>query len=202
MAKKCTSYRHRSENVEEVIVWSRNWGNTAQKSPIGLHFSQQFPNCPGVHVEDMLDVVAMQVSSSPSVRQGNWQCKKRNLQCKKRKQQVHFTQNQIKIQQCLSPKTYPPAKTRARQSLEPSRQALTVALLAGWSALLAHVTFTACSKLVMRGHILPQHRRWLPATTQRIPRPHAGWASCPQPSPSTLLKSMTWICLPPRLETD
>ena len=91
----------------------------------------------------MLDVVAMQVSSSPSVRQGNWQCKKRNLQCKKRKQQIHFTQNQIKIQQCLSPKTYPPAKTRARQSLEPSRQALTVALLAGWSALLAHATFTA-----------------------------------------------------------
>ena len=53
---------------------------------IGPHFSQQFPNCPnpctcktfpiscpqfvvGAHAEDMLDVVSMQVSSSPSVRQ-------------------------------------------------------------------------------------------------------------------------------------
>ena len=54
------------------------------------HFSQQFPDylkpctckrfsisCPkfvaGVHAEDMLDVVSMQVSSSPSVRQVNLQ---------------------------------------------------------------------------------------------------------------------------------
>ena len=67
----------------------------AKESPIGPHFSQQSPKwpkpctcktfpilCPkfvaGVHAEDMLDVVAMQVSSSPSVRQVNLQCKKRN----------------------------------------------------------------------------------------------------------------------------
>ena len=93
--ESCTTYKHLSQNVEEITTWSRNPGNTATESPIGPHFSQQFPNCPkpctrktfliscpkfvaGVHAEDMLDVVSMQVSSSPSVRQVNLQCKKRN----------------------------------------------------------------------------------------------------------------------------
>ena len=78
--KNRTSYKHLSENVGELIKWSRNPGSTAEESPIGPHFSQQFPNCPkpcicktlsmscpkfvaGVHAGDMLDVVAMQVSS-------------------------------------------------------------------------------------------------------------------------------------------
>ena len=54
-----------------------------------------------------------------------------------------------------------------------------------------------CSKLVMRGHVLPQQRGWLPPTTQRNPRPHATWARCVQPNPSPLLRSMAWIWLPP-----
>ena len=61
------------------MTWSRNPGNTAEEGPVGPHFSQQFPNClmlctsktypisfpkfvVGIHAEDMLDVVAMQVS--------------------------------------------------------------------------------------------------------------------------------------------
>ena len=50
-----------------------------------------------------------------------------------------------------------------------------------------------CSKLVMRGHVLPQQRGWLPPTTQRNPRPRATWARCPQPNPNPLLRSMAWI---------
>ena len=92
-AKPCTTYKHLSQNVEEATTWSRNPGNTAKESPIGPHFSQQFPHWPkpctcktfpisrpkfvaGVHAEDLLDVVSMQVSSSPSVRQVNLECKK------------------------------------------------------------------------------------------------------------------------------
>ena len=30
----------------KITTWSRNPGNMANESPIGPHFSQQFPNCP------------------------------------------------------------------------------------------------------------------------------------------------------------
>ena len=90
------------------------------------------------------------------------------------------------------------AHARARQSPEPLRQAVTAALIARWSALLAHAT-CPCRKLVMRGHINPQQRGWLPPTMWRIPRPHATRAHCPQPNPSPLLKSMAWIWPPPSL---
>ena len=30
-AKNCTTYKHVSENVDEIITWSRKWGNTAKE---------------------------------------------------------------------------------------------------------------------------------------------------------------------------
>jgi len=88
----CTTYNNLRDNLKETITWSRNPGTAAAERPIAPDYLQQFPNCTGktfpiscpwfivgIHGGDMLDVVATQVSSSPSVRQEYLQCKKQKL---------------------------------------------------------------------------------------------------------------------------
>ena len=89
------------------------------------------------------------------------------------------------------------AKARARQSPEPLRQAVTAALIARWSAILAHATFTALAASLLcedtsshnsvDGCVPP-----CSACISHMPRE----PTTPQPKPSPLLKSMAWIWPP------